>query len=58
VDWPEPERKRHLLRLWLAPAKARPLPPVFAERYGSVVPGQRGGIVVPGMRYSIPWDAE
>ena len=57
-DWPEPERKRHLLRLWLAPEKARPLPPVFAERYGSVVPGQRGGIEVPGTRYTIPWEAE
>jgi len=56
-DWPEPERKRHLLRLWLAPASARPLPPVFAERYGSVVPGQRGGVAVPGMRLTIPWDA-
>jgi hypothetical protein len=57
-DGPEPERKRHLLRLWLAPVKARPLPPVFAERYGSVIPGQRGGVEVPGMRYTIPWDAE
>jgi hypothetical protein len=57
-DWPEPERKRHLLRLWLAPEKARPLPPVFAERYGSVVPGERGGITVPGMRYTVPWEAE
>jgi hypothetical protein len=57
-DWPEPERKRHLLRLWLAPAKARPLPPIFAERYGSVVPGNRGGIVVPGTRFTIPWEAE
>ena len=25
-DWPEPERRRYLLRLWLAPADARPLP--------------------------------
>jgi hypothetical protein len=57
-DWPEPERRRHLLRLWLAPEKARPLPPIFAERYGSIVPGQRGGIVVPGTRYTIPWEAE
>ena len=57
-DWPEPERKRHLLRLWLAPAKARPLPPVFAERYGTVTPGERGGIVVPETRYTIPWEAE
>jgi Taurine catabolism dioxygenase TauD, TfdA family len=57
-DWPEPERKRHLLRLWLAPEQARPLPPVFAERYGSVVPGQRGGVEVPEMRYTVPWEAE
>ena len=26
--------------------QARPLPPVYAERYGSVTPGDRGGIVV------------
>jgi Taurine catabolism dioxygenase TauD, TfdA family len=58
LDWPEPERKRHLLRLWLAPTQARALPPVFAERYGSIVPGQRGGITVPGTRYTIPWEAE
>jgi hypothetical protein len=44
-DWPEPERKRHLLRLWLAPPNARPLPQVYAERYGSVVPGDRGGVI-------------
>src|SRR5690348_9674141 len=38
-DWPEPEKKRHLLRLWLAPPGARPLPPVFAEAYGGLTPG-------------------
>jgi hypothetical protein len=27
-DWPEVERKRHLLRLWLSPP-GRPLPPGF-----------------------------
>ena len=43
-DGPEPERRRHLLRLWLAPADARPLPGVFAQRYGSVLPGARGGV--------------
>ena len=43
-DGAEPEQRRHLLRLWLAPADARPLPPVFAERYGSVLPGARGGV--------------
>jgi hypothetical protein len=57
-DWPEPERRRHLLRLWLAPENARPLPAIFAERYGSVTPGRRGGIEVPGMRLTIQWEAE
>jgi hypothetical protein len=45
-DFPEPARRRHLLRLWLAPEGARPLPPVFAERYGSVVAGARGGVTL------------
>ena len=44
-DWPEPARRRHLLRLWLAPLDARPLPPVFAQRYGCVDPGRRGGVM-------------
>jgi hypothetical protein len=43
-DHPEPHRRRHLLRLWLAPEDARPLPAIFAERYGSVEPGRRGGV--------------
>src|SRR5262249_30067008 len=49
-DWPEPNRRRHLLRLWLATQKARPLPPIFAERFGSVVVGDRGGVVVRGTK--------
>lgn len=53
-DWPEPERKRHLLRLWLAPPGARPLPEVFAERYGSITPGDRGGSAVEGSRPTVP----
>jgi len=57
-DWPEPERRRHLLRLWLAPANARPLPPVFAERYGKITPGERGGLTIPGMNLTAPLDAE
>ena len=46
-DWPEPERKRHLLRLWLTVPGDRPLPEIFAEKFGSVEIGNRGGIVVP-----------
>lgn len=52
-DYPEPDRKRHLLRLWLAPAGARSLPPVFAERFGSVEPGKRGGVSVPTSKPTI-----
>src|SRR5262245_1681624 len=57
-DWSDPERRRHLLRLWLAPMNARPLPLVYAERYGSVVPGERGGVVVSGVTLTAPLDVE
>ena len=41
-----PDSPRHLLRLWLSIPGDRPLPPIFASRYGSVTIGDRGGIVV------------
>lgn len=44
-DWPEPQRKRHLLRLWLAVPGDRPLPACFAARYGSLEIGKRGGVM-------------
>jgi hypothetical protein len=55
-DYAAPERKRHLLRLWLAPPGARRLPEVFAERFGSTTPGDRGGVVVAGAKRTIPFD--
>ena len=57
VDWPEPERRRHLLRLWLAAHGARPLPPCFAQRYGSLTIGDRGGIVLRSTRQHAPLEA-
>jgi hypothetical protein len=59
-DYPEPERKRHLLRLWLVTPAGRPLPHWHYERYGA---GRRGGIYVPGVREMvtiepIPLEAE
>jgi hypothetical protein len=58
VDWPELERRRHLLRLWLSARNGRPLPPVFAERYGEIrVGSRRGGIQVPGQALVAPLDA-
>jgi hypothetical protein len=56
-DWPEPERKRHLLRLWLAAAGARELSPVYVERYGSVEIGNRGGIICKGTQLHAPLEA-
>jgi len=56
-DWPEPERRRHLLRLWLAPPDARVLPPVFAQRYGSLVPGERGGVGLPAAQLQVPLES-
>src|SRR5580658_1107486 len=53
-DWPETERKRHLLRLWLSPPGGRALPPVFAECYGGITPGDRGGIICEGTRPHAP----
>lgn len=55
-DGPEPTRRRHLLRLWLAPDAAWPLPPVFAQRYGSVVLGARGGVPSTDGRLRAPLD--
>ncbi len=56
-DWPEPERRRHLLRLWLAATGARPLPEAFAQRYGSITIGDRGGIIVRGTKLNAPLEA-
>jgi hypothetical protein len=47
---------RHLLRLWLAPAQARELPLVFAQRCGSTVPGHRGGVCLPAGALCVPID--
>ncbi len=56
-DWPERERRRYLLRLWLSPPGGIPLPDAFAERYGSVTPGARGGVVVKDTKLQVPLTA-
>ena len=51
VDWPEPERKRHLYRLWLNDdVRGRPLPSAFRENLD--------GIEVPGFVPSAPLDPD
>lgn len=44
-DWPEPERKRNLLRMWINQRSeiARPLAPEFADRMNT---GPRGGVQI------------
>lgn len=54
-DWDNPAEKRHLLRLWLSIPGDRPLPEVFASRFGTVEIGNRGGIIVRGTTPTIPW---
>ncbi|MGI9395433.1 MAG: TauD/TfdA family dioxygenase [Boseongicola sp.] len=50
VDWPSLDNRRHLFRLWLSIPGDRPLPPCFAERYGSIEVGNRGGIITAKTR--------
>ncbi|SLN35926.1 Taurine catabolism dioxygenase TauD, TfdA family [Falsiruegeria litorea R37] len=56
IDWPDPDKRRHLFRLWLSLPGDRPLPPVFAERYGDLTIGARGGIITDRTRLHAPLD--
>ncbi len=56
IDWPEPDKRRHLMRLWLSMAGDRPLPDCFRSRYGSIEVGNRGGIVTAQTRLQAPLD--
>lgn len=57
VDWEEPGKQRHLLRLWLSIEGDRPLPEYFKQRYGSIEIGNRGGIITKETRLHAPlWE--
>ena len=53
-EWGDLARRRHLLRLWLAIPGARPLPAAYAQRYGSIEIGNRGGIIVADTDLNTP----
>jgi len=56
-DWPEPERRRHLLRLWLNLPNGWPLPPSYYERFGSADDdGRPKGMHMPGVVLTAPLD--
>jgi hypothetical protein len=56
-DWPDPAKRRHLLRLWLCAPRGRELPPTYAERSDRVKLGDRGGIDVPSTRFNVNLEA-
>jgi hypothetical protein len=52
LDWPEPARKRHLLRLWLYDAAGRPIPQEQRE-------GRSGrGVAIKGVARIAPLDVD
>ena len=48
-DWPEPDRRRHLLRLWFAVQEGWPLPDVYFDRYEADAHGRPRGVTVLGI---------
>jgi TfdA family taurine catabolism dioxygenase TauD len=59
-DWPDPTRKRHLLRIWLSLPDGRELPRSFLNKWPNIEVGtKRGGaIVTPGKPLVVPFDPE
>src|SRR5690606_5229463 len=53
-DWAELDRRRHLLRLWLACEDGPELPPSMLERLGATRNGRPNGICVPGVPFVAP----
>lgn len=56
-DFPEPERRRHLLRLWLACEDGPALPEQLVGRLGLTEKGRPNGICVPGVALVAPLEA-
>lgn len=51
-DWPEPSRRRHLLRLWLRDTTGRPIPKEQLDSRRSK------GVRIQGMKFIAPLDVE
>ena len=56
TDWPDPDKRRHLFRLWLSIQGDRELPDCFKQRFGSIKVGNRGGIITKETRLHAPID--
>ncbi|KAK9862136.1 hypothetical protein WJX84_008907 [Apatococcus fuscideae] len=58
TDHEDYNERRHLLRLWVSPQGDRELPECYADLWGSITPGNRGGIIIPGEQPTVPIEAE
>ena len=55
-DWEQHEKRRHLLRLWLACPEGPELPAFMYQRFGVTDSGRPDGIRVPGVELVAPID--
>jgi hypothetical protein len=54
-DWPETERRRHLLRLWVSSSDGPALPPTMTTDFqGATASGRPDGIHIPGVPLVAP----
>ncbi|KAK9811926.1 hypothetical protein WJX73_000262 [Symbiochloris irregularis] len=56
TDFEEADKKRHMLRLWLASPLGWPLDQLYADRWGSAEVGLRGGVLLPKTKPHITVD--
>jgi hypothetical protein len=57
-DWEEPEKKRHLLRLWLGIADGPEVPASYVEFQGLTAAGRPAGIHCPGVALNTSLEVE
>ena len=53
-DYPEPERRRHLMRLWLATEAGPPLADPYYEFMDKTDSGRPNGYLMPGVKLTAP----
>lgn len=56
-DWPEPERRRHLLRLWLGCPGGPETPDAYERQQSYTASGRPAGILCPGSVLNAPLEA-
>jgi len=54
-DWPELNRRRHLLRMWVSSSDGPKLPDLMTKEFqGSTAHGRPNGVVIPGVPRTAP----